>query len=130
MSDIKKLSSGAAWEDVVGYSRAVKAGPFIEIAGTTATKEDGSIEGVGNAHRQTQYILQKIEQVLAHFDTDMSRVIRTRMYVTDIAHWEDVGRAHGEFFSQIKPVATMVEVSNLIHRDMLVEIEVTAYVGG
>lgn len=100
MLDIKKLSSGAAWEDVVGYSRAIQAGPFIEVAGTTATNEDGSIEGVGNAHRQTQYILQKIEQVLAHFGADMSRVIRTRMYVTNIAQWEDVGRAHGEFFGR------------------------------
>lgn len=129
MSDIQKYSSGAPWEDVVGYSRAVKAGPFIEIAGTTATKEDGSIEGVGDAHRQTQFILQKVEQVLQHFGADMSRVIRTRIYVTDMAHWEEVGRAHGEFFTQVKPAATMVEVSKLIHRDMLVEIEVTAYLG-
>ena len=129
MANIEKMSSGAPWEEIVGYSRAIKAGSFIEVSGTTATRPDGTIEGVGDAYRQTEYTLRKIEQALQHFGAGMGAVIRTRMYVTDIAHWEDIGRAHGKFFKEIRPAATMVEVSQLIHRDMLVEIEVTAYVG-
>ncbi|MBK7873577.1 MAG: RidA family protein [Saprospiraceae bacterium] len=120
-------SSGAQWEDIVGYSRAVKVGNIIEVSGTTAV-ENRVLIGKNDAYLQTKTILQKIEKVLHEAGASMKNVIRTRMYVTDIRQWEAIGRAHGEFFKDIKPASAMVEVSALIDPDMLVEIEVTAVV--
>ena len=121
------ISSGAKWEDIVGYSRAVRVGNIIEVAGTTAI--DGEeIVGKENLYEQTKFIIKKIETVLSEAGGSLNDVVRTRMYVTNIAQWEEAGRAHGEFFKNIKPVATMVEVSSLIHPDLLIEIEVTAIV--
>lgn len=121
-------TSGAKWEDIVGYSRAVKIGNVIEIAGTVAVDENNSVVGIGDAFVQTTFILNKIKKVLEAAGSGLQDVVRTRIFVTDIAKWEDVGRAHGEFFKEIKPASTMVEVKSLIHRDMLVEIEVTAVI--
>lgn len=118
-------SSGAKWEDIVGYSRAVKMGNLIEVSGTTAV-EEGVLVGKDDAYLQTKIILQKIEKVLQEAGASLENVVRTRMYVTDISRWEEVGRAHGEFFRHIKPASAMVEVSALIDPEMLVEIEVTA----
>ncbi len=118
-------SSGAKWEDIVGYARAVKVGNVIEVAGTTAV-EEGVLIGKEDAYLQTKIILQKIARVLQEAGAGMENVVRTRIYVTDISRWEEVGRAHGEFFRDIKPVTAMVEVSALIDPDMLVEIEATA----
>lgn len=121
----KNISSGAPWEDIVGYSRAVRIGNIIEVAGTTATNGD-RIVGKGDAYAQTVYILQKIEKALAEAEAELKDVIRTKIYVTDISKWKEIGRAHGEFFAEIKPAATMVEVKALIDPDLLVEIEVSA----
>ncbi|NDK57553.1 RidA family protein [Pontibacter fetidus] len=121
----QNISSGAVWEDIVGYSRAVRVGNVIEVAGTTATDGD-QIIGKGNAYEQTRFILQKIEKALAEAGATMEDVVRTRMYVTDISHWEEIGRAHGEVFRTIKPASTMVQVSALINPDQLIEIEATA----
>ncbi len=121
----KNFSSGAKWEDIVGYSRAVQVGNQLEIAGTVATDEHGVV-GKGNFYVQTQFIITKIEKVLYQAGFALSDVVRTRVFVTDISHWEEVGKAHGEFFRTIKPVTSMVEVSALIDPDYLVEIEVTA----
>lgn len=120
-------SSGAPWEDIVGYSRAVKVGNIIEVAGTTAS-ENGEIIGKGDIYLQTKTILQKIEKVLKEAGASLENVVRTRMYVTDISRWEEIGRAHGEFFRTIKPASAMVQVSALIDPELLVEIEVTAIV--
>ncbi len=122
------ISSGAKWEDIVGYSRAVKVGPLIEVSGTTAVDGD-NIVGEGDAYRQTQYILEKASNVLQTLGASMQNVVRTRIYVTDIEQWEQVGKAHGEFFKDIKPATAMVEVKALIDPRMLVEIELTAWVG-
>jgi len=119
------ISSGAKWEDIVGYCRAVRVGSTVEVAGTAAVDEAGNIVGE-TPYEQTKFILQKIERALNQTGAFMSDVIRTRTFVTDISKWEEVGRAHGEFFRDIKPVATMVEVSALIDKKLLVEIEVTA----
>lgn len=121
------ISSGAKWEDIVGYSRAVKIGNIIEIAGTTSV-EDGKVIGVNDAYLQTKVILQKIEKVLIEVDASLKDVVKTRMFVTDISKWEEVGKAHGEFFRNIKPVTSMVEVKALIDPEMLVEIEATAII--
>ncbi len=118
-------SSGAKWEDIVGYSRAVKIGNTLEISGTVAT-EGSNVVAKGDFYGQTKYILEKIEKVLKQADFELKDVVRTRIYVTDISFWDAVGKAHGEFFSKIKPVTSMVEVSGLIDADYLVEIEVTA----
>ncbi len=120
-------ASGTKWEDIVGYARAVKIGNVIEISGTTAV-ENGELIGKGNAYLQTKTILKKIEAVLQQAGASLEHVVRTRIYVTDISRWEEVGRAHGEFFRDIKPATTIVEVSALIEPDMLVEIEVSAVV--
>ena len=120
------ISSGAAWEDIVGYSRAVKMGNLVEVAGTTAVDEDGNVIGLNDPGAQAHYILQKIEKALQAAGASMQDVIRTRMFVTDISRWEEVGRAHGAFFREVKPVATMVEVKALISPELMVEIEVTA----
>lgn len=121
----KQVFTGSPWESVVGYCRAVRVGDRIEVAGTTAMKE-GEVVGVGSPYEQTRYILQTIEKALNDLGADLSDVIRTRMFVTDISRWEDVGRAHGEFFRSIQPVATMVEVKALIDPRLLVEIEAVA----
>ena len=120
------ISSGAKWEDIVGYSRAVKVRNIIEVAGTTAVDERGEIVGVNNPYEQTKYILAKIESALIEAGASMKDVVRTRMFVTDISKWEEIGKAHGEFFKEIKPAASMIEVKGLINPELLVEIEVTA----
>ena len=121
------FSSGVKWEDIVGYSRAVKAGNVVEISGTTAV--DGvEIIGKGDVYAQAVFIFQKIEKVLQEAGSSMKDVIRTRMYVTDISKWEDAGKAHALFFKEIKPATTMVEVSKLINDDLLIEIEVSAVI--
>lgn len=123
----QNISSGAVWEDKVGYSRAVRVGNVVEVAGTTAVAGD-TIVGQADAYAQTRYILTKIEQALHQAGARLTDVVRTRMFVTDIARWEEIGRAHGEFFNLIKPVTTMVQVKALIQPGLLVEIEATAIV--
>lgn len=123
-----KIQSGSKWEDTVGYSRVVKANNIVEVAGTTATDENGNIVGHGDPYLQTKYIIQKIEAYLLKVGASLNDVVRTRMFVTDIQRWEEVGKAHGEFFKSIKPAASMVEVNRLIDPNLLVEIEVTAII--
>jgi len=129
MSERINISSGSPWEDIVGYSRAVRIGNVIEVAGTTAMDGD-KLVGEGDVYAQTKYVFSKIEKALKEAGASMKDVVRTRTFVTDISKWEEVGRAHGEVFKTIKPVATMVEVSALINQQLLVEIEVTAIVRG
>ncbi len=124
---VERFGSGAKWEPLVGYSRVVRAGPFLLVAGTTATDEAGAIVGVGDAYEQTRQALRNVEKALVRAGASLEDVVRTRMYVTDIDRWEEIGRAHGDFFSEIRPVTAMVEVSRLIDPAMLVEIEATAY---
>ena len=124
----QNISSGAPWEATVGYSRAVRIGSQIWVAGTTATDENGSIIGANDVAAQTQYALEKIERALNEAGASMRDVVRTRIFVTDIGQWEAIGRVHGEFFADIRPAATMVEVSRLIDPAHLVEIEVDAFV--
>lgn len=121
-------SSGAKWEDIVGYSRAVKIGNTIEVTGTVAVDDDGNLVGGADAYEQSKFIIQKIEKVLAKAGASLKDIVRTRMFVTDISRWEEYGRAHGEFFSTIKPCTTMVEVSKLIAPEYLIEIEATAII--
>lgn len=121
-------SSGSPWESIVGYSRAVRVGPFVYVAGTTALDREGHLVCRGDSFGQTIRILEIIEQALIASGASLGDVVRTRIYVTDISEWEEVGRAHGTFFGEIRPVATMVEVSRLIDPEMLVEIEVDAVV--
>ena len=123
------ISSGAPWEEIVGYSRAVRVGNIIEVAGTTAVDEDGNCVAPGEPYLQTKYILSKIARALTLAGARLEDVVRTRMFVTDISRWEEIGRAHGEFFSNIKPAATMVQVQALIQPELLIEIEVTAVIG-
>jgi enamine deaminase RidA (YjgF/YER057c/UK114 family) len=122
----QNISSGTRWESEVGYSRAVRIGNVIEVAGTTAVDESGQVVGLNDAYEQSRYALSKIEKALAQAGATMRDVIRTRMYVVDIRQWEQIGRAHGEVFRDIRPAATMVEVRALISPELLVEIEVTA----
>ncbi len=123
-------SSGAKWEDIVGYSRAVKVGNLVEVTGTVAVDDQGATVGAGDAYAQTKFILQKISAVLERAGASLSDVIRTRMFVTDISRWEEYGKAHGEFFSTIKPCTSMIEVKGLIDPAYLVEIEATAIIPG
>lgn len=123
----KNISSNSKWEDIVGYSRAVRIGNMIEVAGTTAV--DGEeVVGDGNPYEQTRFIFQKIEKALIEAGATMRDVVRTRMFVTNMDHWEEIGRAHGEFFKEIKPASTMLEVSRFIDGKILIEIEVSAVI--
>lgn len=121
-------SSGAKWEDIVGYSRAVKAGNTVEVTGTVSVDDNSSLVGGDSAYEQTKFVIQKIEKVLQRTGASLKDVVRTRIFVTDISRWEEYGRAHGEFFKDIKPCTTMVEVSKLIAPEYLVEIEATAII--
>lgn len=126
MQERQKYSSGAKWESIVGYSRAVRVGTRIYVTGTTAIDADGSIVGVDDAYAQTVQVIKNIERALQALGATLENVVRTRMFVTDISRWEEFGKAHGEFFGEIKPCATMVEISKLVDAEMLIEIEVEA----
>lgn len=124
----KNIASGSKWEDIVGYSRAVRIGNVIEVSGTVAADPNGQVVGQGDFYTQTKCAIQRIEKSLLEAGATLHDVVRTRIFVTDINQWEAVGRAHGEFFGGIKPVTSMIEVSALIDSDYLVEIEATAIV--
>ena len=121
-------SSGAKWEDIVGYSRAVKIGNTIEVTGTVAVDGNNNLVGGSNAYEQTKFIIQKMDGVLQKAGATLKDVVRTRMFVTDISRWEEYGRAHGEFFKDIKPCTSMIEVKGLIAPEYLIEIEATAVI--
>ena len=126
MQHRQRYSSGAKWEPIVGYSRAVRVGARVYVTGTTATDENGEIVAVGDAYGQAVQCIKNIERALKAFDYSLDNIVRTRMFVTDISRWEEYGRAHGEFFREIMPATTMVEVSKLIDPAMLIEIEADA----
>ncbi len=121
-------ASGAKWEVIVGYSRAVKVGNVIEVTGTVAIDENNVMIGKGDAYLQTKFVIQKIEKVLQRAGATLKNVVRTRMFVTDISRWEEYGKAHGEFFKDILPCTSLVEVKGLIDPDYLIEIEATAII--
>ncbi len=122
----QNYSSGAKWEDIVGYSRGVKVGNTIEVTGTVAADQNSHLVGGNSAYEQTKFILEKIRAVLENAGASLKDVVRTRMFVTDISRWEEYGRAHGEFFSEIRPCTSMIEVKGLIDPEYLIEIEATA----
>jgi enamine deaminase RidA (YjgF/YER057c/UK114 family) len=129
MNGRMNVSSGSPWEDVVGYSRAVRIGNVIEISGTTAI--DGQdVVGLNDMYLQTQFILKKLKDTLEQCGGSLKDVVRTRMYITDIGRWKDAAKAHMEFFAEVKPASTMVEVNRLIHGDLLIEIELSAILQG
>lgn len=121
-------SSGAKWEDIVGYSRAVRVGNIVEVTGTVAVDDDGEVAGGQDHYQQAKFVIKKIEKVLQQAGGSLKDVVRTRMFVTDISKWEDYGKAHGEFFKDIKPCTSMIEVSSLIDPAFLIEIEATAII--
>ena len=129
MSKRQNISSGTHWETIAGYSRAVRVGNTVHVAGTTATDENGHVVGEGDAYAQTVYAIQKIERALNEAGATLKDVVRTRLYLSDIQHWEAVARAHGEYFSEIRPVNTLLAVSALIGSEYLVEMEAEAIIG-
>jgi enamine deaminase RidA (YjgF/YER057c/UK114 family) len=128
MAERTNYSSGSKWEHVIGYSRAVKVGNVVEVTGTVASGDDGKVVGKDDAYAQTKYIYEKIEAVLIRAGASMKDVVRVRMFVTDISRWQEYGKAHSEFFREIRPCNTMVEVNALIEQDYLIEIEATAII--